>query len=55
MFNLQLQKKIVFIVKKLLLDYRSNVYLGRADAAAARTLHVKGFTKQLLTKVLLLV
>jgi hypothetical protein len=55
MFNLQLQKKIVFIVKKLLLDYRSEVCLGSADAAAVRPLHVDRFTKQLLTKVLLLV
>ncbi len=35
MFNLQLQKKIVFIVKKLPLGYGSKVCLGCADAAAA--------------------
>lgn len=52
MINLQLQKKIVFIVKKLLLDYRSGVCLGCADAAAAYPLHKERFTKQLLTKVL---
>jgi len=37
MINLQLQKKIVFIVKKLLLHYRSNVCLRSVDAAAARS------------------
>jgi len=52
MFNLQLQKKIVFIVKKLLLDYRSRVCLGCADAAAARPLICDEVTKQLLTKIL---
>jgi len=52
MFNLQLQKKIVFIVKKLLLDYRGKVCLGCADAAAAYPLACGEVTKQLLTKIL---
>ena len=51
-FNLQLQKKIVFIVKKLLLDYRSRVCLGCADAAAAYPLGCEKVTKQLLAKIL---
>jgi hypothetical protein len=37
MINLQLQKKIVFIVKKLLPDYRSKDCLGCVDAAAAHS------------------
>ena len=52
MFNLQLQKKIVFIVKKLLLGYRSEVCLGCADAAAAHPLVCEKVTKQLLTTIL---
>ena len=52
MFNLQLQKKIVFIVKKLLLYYKSRVCLGCADAAAAHPLGREEVTKQLLTEIL---
>lgn len=52
MFNLQLQKKIVFIVKKLLSDYRSKVWLRSADAAAVRFLGSKKVTKQLLSTIL---
>jgi len=38
MINLQLQKKIVFIVKKLLPHYRSMFCRGGVDAAAAHSL-----------------